>query len=489
VTATSPSLLSGADRAGRIGMLVALVAAAIAGAAIGLTGSFVATLVLAGAAVLALMVVAPPLATLVFAFALYINVPAVAVQEHGVPYLLAAAPMALLFIPFAVVVSRRQPIVVVPALIFTGLYLLVLLIAAAQAVNVDVAIGQVQVHLAEGLLLVFLVTNVVRTPRTLVWVATALVAAGVFMGSLTLVQEITGTYDSTYGGFARVAEGARLGEAGEIVRAGGPVAEQNRYAQILLTLVPLGIYLAVLGRGWLRPFGAAAVFIAVAAMFLTFSRGAAIALLAMAALAVGLRIVGARIGLTLAALAVVGLVLLAPGYVERVGTLGDVGADVAAGEEATDMSILGRITLNIAAWEVFLDRPLLGAGPGNFSELSVAYSRQVGLRPFDTPFEAHNLYLEVLADSGIIGFAAFALLIGYLIVGLLRRRRELRAVDPRMAALATAILFALVAYLATGTFLHLSYERYFWMLVAIAGAAISVLRPIVDERPTGADAA
>jgi uncharacterized membrane protein YjgN (DUF898 family) len=32
-------------------------------------------------------------------------------------------------------------------------------------------------------------------------------------------------------------------------------------------------------------------------------------------------------------------------------------------------------------------------------------------------------------------------------------------------------LIAMVAYLGSATFLHLAYERYFWLLVALAVAA------------------
>ena len=46
---------------------------------------------------------------------------------------------------------------------------------------------------------------------------------------------------------------------------------------------------------------------------------------------------------------------------------------------------------------------------------------------------------------------------------------------PDLANLATAFLLALIAYLATGVFLHLSYSRYFWLLMALSGAAIRTI--------------
>ncbi len=52
------------------------------------------------------------------------------------------------------------------------------------------------------------------------------------------------------------------------------------------------------------------------------------------------------------------------------------------------------------------------------------------------------------------------------------------------AYLATAMLLSLAAYLGSGVFLHLAYERYFWFLVAIANATILVLRrEAMDAEP------
>ena len=37
--------------------------------------------------------------------------------------------------------------------------------------------------------------------------------------------------------------------------------------------------------------------------------------------------------------------------------------------------------------------------------------------------------------------------------------------------MATSFFLAVVAYLTTGLFLHLAYERYLWILLALAGSA------------------
>ena len=57
--------------------------------------------------------------------------------------------------------------------------------------------------------------------------------------------------------------------------------------------------------------------------------------------------------------------------------------------------------------------------------------------------------------------------------------------------MATGFLLALTAYLTTGLFLHLSYARYYWLILALAGATAVVIRaamadpePLEESPPT-----
>jgi len=63
-------------------------------------------------------------------------------------------------------------------------------------------------------------------------------------------------------------------------------------------------------------------------------------------------------------------------------------------------TLSGRTPVWVAAWKLFLDAPVLGHGPHTFGVFS------------QTSY-VHNLYLEVLAERGGLGFAAFGVLIAY----------------------------------------------------------------------------
>jgi O-antigen ligase len=73
-----------------------------------------------------------------------------------------------------------------------------------------------------------------------------------------------------------------------------------------------------------------------------------------------------------------------------------------------------RLALWWVAWEMFLDAPIFGHGPHAFGQLYERYLAMPQL-PSWLPIEErytpwpHNIYLELLAERGVIGFAAFAL--------------------------------------------------------------------------------
>jgi hypothetical protein len=74
----------------------------------------------------------------------------------------------------------------------------------------------------------------------------------------------------------------------------------------------------------------------------------------------------------------------------------------------TDVRIInptpGRLTLWRVALRMAVDRPLLGVGPDNFRLL---YGPYAGVDEWDTGIHANNLYIEWLADTGVIGLLVF----------------------------------------------------------------------------------
>ena len=467
-----------------------LAAAAVLGAAIATRSPMLIALALAPVALAAVSRI--EWAPVLFAAGFYLNLPVLAVHDFHAPSALASGFALLLLTPFLIyLVSERRPLVITTALPLLIGYFVVLALSAILAPGVrPTPVGPIITFLSEGLLLYLLVTNAVRTPRHVRAVLWTVVVAGAFMGLVSVWQEATHSYSHTLGGLAQVdTTGFNVGETltgkKSHPRLAGPIGEKNRYAQVLLVLLPLALSrVRVERRRTLRLLAAGCAALILSGMALSFSRGAAVALVILLALAAALRMVSLRKALALLLAAVALVLVVAPDYLLRLQSLG--GADAALSQSSraapsraseVDAALQGRATENVAAFHVFRDHPLLGVGPGQFFDrYSAQYGNALDLRFLDQNRRAHNLYLEIAADTGVLGLAAFVGLVGVTMVQLRRLSVFWRHRNRELASLGDALLAALIAYMASAIFLQLAYQRYFWFLLALANATIWALR-------------
>ncbi|HKB15797.1 MAG TPA: O-antigen ligase family protein, partial [Planctomycetota bacterium] len=154
-----------------------------------------------------------------------------------------------------------------------------------------------------------------------------------------------------------------------------------------------------------------------------------------------------------------------------------------AGKTAeVDGAMAGRVTEMLAAGYVFADHPVIGIGPGMFKQYSQRYGNRLGIRRLEEGRRAHSLYLELAAENGALGLFAFLGAVGVTLLGLDRVRRGFAREDPEISRTATAWFLVLVVYLGTGLFLHLAYERYFYVSLALGGCALQAAADARRER-------
>lgn len=492
------------------GSLLSLLVVLGVGAATGLMALYDPFVALAAVAfiVLALATLTKPdFATFAVIFILYSNIAVVASRFHGVPRLVASAFPLLLAAPLIRdLILRRQRIVITPVLPL--LFFLLVVQVLGMIFSRDLAVTRTVVieFFFEGLLVYFLITNVVRTPRTIRLAVWALLLAGFVASIIPCYQQLTGTFDSNFAGFGQTSEvGFRTGDMtthGEVrqIRLAGSIGEQNRYAQNMLMLLPLGLLLFLSDRS--KRMRLLALFLTViigAGFMLAFSRGGAVAFLIVLATMVLIRTVTLRQILVVGLVVVLGLVAM-PQYWARVKTIGDIpglfsrAASSQTGADKPDSAAQRRLIEMAAAGMVFADNPVIGVGPGMFKYYSQEYGNRLGIRKITETRKAHSLYLEVAAEGGTLGLLCFFAVVLVTLQGLLvARRRLLRGPQGEtsdeeherraLANLVTGFLLALIAYLACGLFLHLAYIRFFYLMLALAAAASGVALSFSSRRP------
>ena len=485
-------------RAGPILATVAIVGIALVGGiGTAVTGSPIGLAVAAAMVLGAILLLRPELGVILFLALLWMNVPAVLVDYHGIPSFAVEASLLLLLIPVARYLLQREPVIVTPALIALLLFVGANLLSAATSSNTSLASEAIVTILGEGLLIYVLVSNAVRTPHMARLAIITLVLSSVAMAGVAIHQEVTRAYSNDYLGFAQNTsqDDTEQLDPGDTVRPRleGPIGEKNRFAQVLLVVLPLALFgIRIRNRFWARVLPAAAGIAIIAGIFLTYSRGAAVALALIAAVLVFRRYVRLSHMLAIVAAFALTVVIVAPDFVARVGSLGAVAGWVSGEGEDPDGAILGRTTSNVAALLVFVDHPLTGVGPGVYAEdYSIQYASRLGLRYFVAERRAHNMYVEWAAELGIGGLVTGVAMIVISMAQLaslrtywLPRRRD-------HADLAGAYSLALLAYAASAVFLHLSYMRYFFILLALANGVIWILQRERDRweaQPGQADA-
>ncbi|MDX1622827.1 MAG: O-antigen ligase family protein [Gemmatimonadota bacterium] len=414
----------------------------------------------------------------------WLNLSEVLVRYHGAPSVLQ-----LLAVPLAVAAwaSPREPMeshpLTRPLTALLAGWLLFLLLSTTWAPDTGFADERV-LETGKAFLVFALVGALAVTRRRLVAAAWVAVASGTALAGLGLFQIASGSFDREFGGLARVKDAQIWGDVFE-GRIAGPLGDPNYFAHILLVLVPvalvLGRHARTRSRRWTAR-GMAAVL--VAGTLATYSRGGMLALAVVIGLTLLLlRVDPRRILAGAVAAALVGILFLPADVLRRLETLGQILPGQGTEEVLDpDSSFEKRKLVTAVAWREFVENPILGVGAGNYSVHFDRHAARIGsaAREYDEPDARqypHNLYLEIAAETGVVGLTLFLGALGAAFVALRRARRRFeRAGDRAAADLAGAFAIALTGYLVSSLFLHGDFQRYLWVLLAFA-AALEAIAP------------
>lgn len=431
----------------------------------------------------------PEASTLLVIFIIYSNVAAVAVHFHNVPFIAGAVlPMVLLLIPLTHhLILQRRDLILYPVVPLLLLFLVVQTFGTVFSTRPLVALTSLISYLVEGVGLFFLFTNLVRTPEQLrraIWV---LLLVGGILGGLSLYQQMTGDFDENLGGLAQVSAATfetgeeRLQGKVEQPRLAGPIGEQNRYAQIMLMLVPLGLFRIWSERAlWLQLAASTLTVLIALGVALTFSRGAIIGFVLMVLIVVILGYIK-PVQLVVMVMGVAVALYAIPQLQARLFGLSHLVEVFVSEDEGTisevDGSTKSRLTEIGAALYAFADHPFIGVGPGMFKYHYLDYAHEIGLKVHQSNRQAHSLLPSIAADTGALGLGCFLGVLFITMRDLIRARKRWLVIQPELANTATAFFLAVIGYLTTGLFLHWAFIRFFWLILALAAVASYISAP------------
>lgn len=328
----------------------------------------------------------------------------------------------------------------VPAAFITlGAFLVWVVLSTSWSIDAGTTISDLQRF---GLNAIFLV--IVASVMSTDGAARGIPATFVFAGAAAALSGVAVTSDEFPG------------------RLTGTLQDANYLASVLVTTVILAAALALITvRPGLRLVFGAITAGALVGLFLTESRGGLIALVASLGLVV---VFGGRWRRALAlATALVGAICLTLYLVVASSSGGGRLEEVGDGSGRTDLWTVG-----IRAFE---DRPILGSGLGTYMQTVPQYLVQPGLLTradlvINTPRVAHNMYLHLLVELGLVGLVLFVGVLGVCAHYALRASQLFADLgDWRMEILSRAHLVALGGTLTADFFLSAQYEKPLWLLL------------------------
>ncbi len=253
-------------------------------------------------------------------------------------------------------------------------------------------------------------------------------------------------------------------------RLAGGIGDPNELAALLVPAIVLAFVLFPMRRSIVvRVALIGSVGVAAFALVLSQSRGG---IIAMAAAALAGVVWGGRqrakiiVGIVIAAASVAAYVATTSLALGRFSSFGGGGT--------------GRIDTWSIALRVFRHHPVHGVGIGNFTVVEPQYAAgNVNLTRVDLVLDlhkvAHNTYLNVLADLGLVGLGLFAALIVVVLRSLRHRiRDEAAGGDHQIESICRGLLVALVGLLVAYTFISAQYEKQLWLLLGLGLAAANL---------------
>jgi O-antigen ligase len=332
--------------------------------------------------------------------------------------------------------------------------------------------------------LFILAVNTLNTSKNMHWYVIVILVSGFIMALSAVAQyvmpslQVEDTAQAIAGVSGSGADGAYVdqesltGEAA--VRVSGRVGHSNWLALFILLVLPLNIYWFTVSRSTMvKTFVVLAMAVQVVALILTFTRsglviGAVLVFLMLARRTVNvspLRFFGFLFALVIA------WTLLPQAYKERV---------LSPKQYTQSRSVESRMDLQAAALEYAAKNPILGLGSGGFgiefvrerNETAGMMKLMVDHMNWQPIFiGTHNMYLQLAAESGMVGFTFFAIFYVYMLRELLRKEKRFKEEgDTRGQALASALIVSLIGFMLCGVFLHALHQVIWWMVAAAAVA-------------------
>jgi len=375
---------------------------------------------------------------------------------YGLPLVQPAIVIALLGL-----FVERVRIVFPPFLILFSLWIVWCAVGTTSSYLPDETVKQVTVLLKVFVIVFAIVTVVHNAWRVRIFMIFFLACFAAYPARGTLVNYFIARYTL----FGRALWNFIYGNSNDLAA---------------LTFLPLSLTIALVlseKKGWVKNVSLVGTGVLTLIILLTQSRGALIALVAVAMIFFGIQARGKRFK-TLVIMAVAGVLILplvpssAWKRFEGIAKLRNTDTIAEADPEG---SADARYNIWRVARTIIAENPATGIGLGAYSLAHATYTGRMVVPPAARGFrDTHSTYLNVAAETGIPGLFLFLAMVGSVAIGAELTRR--RAVGTPRARQLFALELGLLAFLMHGIFGSLSKLSFLYIQLALIWAVTEVTK-------------
>ena len=278
-----------------------------------------------------------------------------------------------------------------------GVLLLAMLFSIIGATSLKSSLKEI-VKWVELLIVLVLGTMYLRTRRQIWTLIVMMCLAAITQSFLGFAQNYLNLGPSS---FVRDAS----------LRVYGTFDQPNPFAGYINMTLPIAVSLLILGRNWTTRILSGIVVVLLGAVeYMTLSRGGEIAIVVAILFILTVGIWGLR---KLVAVGAVGFLCIIAAYLAGVipshyiqpilNKLGLIKISFSS-PSAADYATAERLAHWVAGINMFLAHPITGVGIGNYPDVYSAYHITIFVNSLG---HAHNYYINIAAETGVIGLAAF----------------------------------------------------------------------------------
>ena len=350
-------------------------------------------------------------------------------------------------------------------------FALAIIFSALFSVNLNISMETLRLYI-RVFLLYFLISNIITSSQWMKKFIYLLLLAGVLITSFSIIDSysykkyrlpitdklgITSTTPEMHEMMIRKRDPKRL------YGALGYTKDVNYFALILVTLFPLTFAFIDDKKKLSTIFYYLSEILLFLGIVFSLSRAAILALIIITILMIKRSLIPKKVLITALVIMIISLPILSMKSLNRIYNFVLYPFNMKKMDSMDIQNVSSRIDCIKAGIQMFFDHPFFGVGIGNYPYTYPKYAPPGAER---TPRYAHNTYIQILTETGLIGFIVFlaGILLNFIVLSKIKKT-TIEKDDESFYKISNMLEISFIAFLIACFFVSAASIDIFWIII------------------------